>query len=86
MTIHIKPDVLRKIMDKHSVEIREVYEVFERKFILTRVKGNRYRVIGQTMAGRYLTIFMDKETGHYEIVTARDSTESEKKFYRKEIR
>jgi len=68
------------------VDIEEVYEVFEGKFVLTRVKGNRYRVIGQTAAGRYLTIFMDKAGRDFEIVTARDSTDSEKGFYKRETR
>lgn len=68
------------------MDIEEVYEVFEGKFVLTRVKGNRYRVIGQTAAGRYLTIFMDKAGRDFEIVTARDSTDSEKGFYKRETR
>ncbi|RLI88953.1 MAG: BrnT family toxin [Archaeoglobales archaeon] len=84
--LRIKPEILTKIRDKHAVDIEEVYEVFEGKFVLTRVKGNRYRVIGQTTAGRYLTIFMDKIGKDFEIVTARNSTDSEKRFYKKEIR
>ena len=86
MAIIIKPEILSKIRDKHAVDIEEIYEVFESKFILTRVKGNRYRVIGKTATGRYLTIFMDKVREGFEIVTARDSTDSEKRFYRKETR
>lgn len=82
--IKIKPEILAKIRDKHAVDIEEVYEVFESKFVLTRVKGNRYRVIGKTAAGRFLTIFLDKVGKDFEIVTARDSTDSEKRFYRKE--
>ena len=82
--IKIKPEILAKIRDKHAVDVEEVYEVFEGKFVLTRVRGNRYRVIGKTAAGRFLTIFMDKVGRDFEIVTARDSTDSEKRFYRKE--
>ncbi len=84
--IKIKPEILTKIRDKHAVDIEEVYEVFEGRFILTKVKGNRYRVIGKTAAGRFLTIFMDRIGKDLEIVTARDSTDSEKRFYRKEVK
>ena len=86
MPIRIKPAILSKIREKHAVDIEEVYEVFESKFVFTRVKDNRYRVIGQTAAGRYLTIFMDKTGEDFEIVTARDSTDAEKRFYKKETR
>ena len=86
MAIKIKPEVLTKIRDKHAVDIEEVYEVFEAKITFTKEKGNRYRIIGKTAAGRYLTIFMDKVGKDFEIVTARDSSDSEKRFYRKQTR
>ncbi len=65
--IKIKPEILAKIRDKHAVDIEEVYEVFEGRFILTRVRGNRYRAIGKTATGRFLTIFMDKIGKDFEI-------------------
>jgi len=86
LPIKIKPEILAKIRDKHAVDIEEVYEVFEGRFIFTRVKKNRYRVIGKTITGRYLTIFLDKVGVDLEVVTARDSTDSEKRFYKKETR
>ena len=50
-----------------------------------RVIGNRYRIIGKTVGGRFLTIFVDKKGQIYELVTARDSTDSEKRLYKKKI-
>lgn len=38
-------------------------------------------MVGKTIPGRFLTIYLDKVTNDYEIVTARDSSESEKRFY-----
>lgn len=38
-------------------------------------------MIGKTIPGRFLTIYLGKVRNDYEIVTARDSDDSEKRFY-----
>ncbi len=76
MRLVVKHHIALKIAKKHGVAVAEV---LEGKFLYMRVKGNRYRIIGKTVGGRYLTIFVDKKGQIYELVTARDSTDSEKK-------
>ncbi len=85
MRLIIKHHIASKIESKHNVTVKEVFEVLEGVFLYTRVKGNRYRIIGKTFAGRFLTLFVDKKGQIYELVTARDSTDAEKRLYRKEM-
>ena len=85
MRLVVKHHIAMKIAKKHGVAVAEVFEVLEGNFLYKRVKGNRYRIIGKTLGGRFLTIFVDKEGQIYELVTARDSTDSEKRLYKKKI-
>jgi uncharacterized DUF497 family protein len=83
---------LRKIVDKlafkHRVETYEVEEVLigKPKFRFVE-KGEResedvYMALGQTEAGRYLTIlFIHKTTREALILSARDMAEKERKLY-----
>jgi len=43
-------------------------------------------VIGKTRSGRFLTLIIDKKEDIYELVTARDSTDSETRLYKKKIK
>ncbi len=85
MRLVVKHHIAMKIAKKHGVAVAEVFEVLEGNFLYMRVKGNRYRIIGKTLGGRFLTIFVDKKGQIYELVTARDSTDSEKRLYKKKI-
>ena len=67
---------------KHGVKVNEILEVFEGKIYTKKVDKDRYCIIGRTVAGRFLTIFVDKKGKLLEVVTARDSTDSEKRLYR----
>ena len=69
---------------RHNVEPEEVEEVCRRKNLFNKWKNKTYRVIGQTEEGRYLTIFLASriEQSYYP-VTVRDSTEKEKKAFRR---
>ena len=80
---HIKPHILRKIIDRHSIEAYEIYEVLEGRFIFTRVDKERYKVIGKSYGGRFLTMFLDKKRDSFELVTARESEDSGKRFYKR---
>lgn len=69
---------------KHNVEPEEVEEACKSKNLFNKWKNKTYRVIGQTEDGRYLTIFLAPRIGQsYYPVTARDSTEKEKKAFRR---
>jgi len=72
---------------KHNVRIREVGEVIKNRPLIKRIGGKNWMVIGQTDSGRYLTIYLF-QIGRkvFRLKTARDSTDSEKRFYRKHRR
>lgn len=77
-----------KLAFKHHVEIHEVEEVLTGKPKFRFVeKGERedenvYMALGQTEAGRYLTVlFIYKKTREALILSARDMAEKEKKIY-----
>ena len=87
MHFRIKPHILRKIREKHNIEVYEIYEVLEGRFLFTRVGKERYRIIGRCYGGRPLTMHLDKDKrkDRFELVTARESDDSEKRFYKREI-
>ena len=81
-------DVVEKLAIKHHVGADEVEEVLDNspKFYFVE-KGDRegedvYMVLGQTFAGRYLTIlFVFKRTGEALILSARDMADKERRRY-----
>ena len=80
--------VIDKLAFKHRVETFEVEELFNGKPKFRFVeKGERegenvYLALGQTDAGRYLTVlFIHKKTKDALILSARDMAEKEKKMY-----
>lgn len=85
MRLEIKHNTALRMEKEHNITVSEVFEVLEGAFLYKRIKGNRYRIIGKTMAGRILMLLIDKKDLAYELVTAKDSTDSEKRLYKKEI-
>ena len=84
-------DIIEKINRKHNVTQEEVMEVLNNKPSFRWVeKGHRkgedvYAALGQTNEGRYLIVFfVYKGKGKALIVTARDMTKSERRFYEQE--
>jgi len=83
--------VVDKLQWKHQVSPREVEEVLLRNpYIVFKEKGRRnvqenvYVAFGTTESGRYLFIlFILKVTKEALILTARDMTGSERKYYEK---
>ena len=77
-----------KLEQKHSVESLEVEAVFDRHVLIKRVeKGHRpdedvYAAYGQTEAGRYLVVFfVYKQDKRALIISARDMTPTERRYY-----
>jgi len=70
---------------RHDVEPDEVEEVCDDpSHLARRAKGNRYRLYGQTRAGRYLLIVLEQLHGSlYKPITARDMTPDEKHNFRR---
>jgi len=84
-------DVVDKLDRKHQVTTSEVEEVLSGKpKIYFKEKGRRdleenlYVALGKTASGRYLfVLFILKSHKRALIITARDMTISEKKYYEK---
>ena len=83
-------DIVNKLAIKHHVETYEVEQVLNGKPKFRFVeKGERkgenvYMALGQTNAGRYLTVhFIYKKTKEALILSARDMARKERKQYGK---
>jgi uncharacterized DUF497 family protein len=67
----------------HGVTVDEAREVAFGDHFARRVREDRYRLIGQTFSGRYLTVFVaSRGSGIFGLVTARDATDEERRAYR----
>jgi len=82
--------IVDKIQQKHNVSQEEVREVFKNrpKFLFKekgKVEGeNLYNALGQTNSGRYLSVFfIYKKDRSALIISAREMTKSERRFYEK---
>ena len=81
-------EIVEKLEVKHQVVSEEVEQVFSNQPRVKRMnKGHYrgedvYRALGQTDAGRYLTVFfVHKLTHEALILSARDMDEKERKSY-----
>jgi uncharacterized DUF497 family protein len=72
---------------RHGIVPREVRAVcLSNQSLGVRIRRGRYRIIGQTDEGRYLTVYLDVEDlemASYYVVTARDATPSERRRLRR---
>jgi len=81
-------DIVEKLEAKHQVVPEEVEQVFSNQPRVKRMnKGHYrgedvYRALGQTDAGRYLTVFFIHKLTHEALVlSARDMDDQERKNY-----
>ncbi len=82
------PDIADKVAVKHGLTQDEVEEVFFNRPLFRFVERglrpgeNVYAALGQTDAGRYVTVFFIHKPGHLAlIVTARDMDAKERRRY-----
>jgi uncharacterized DUF497 family protein len=69
---------------RHGVEPEEVDEVVFGRPIVARSRKETYRLIGQTGAGRLLTVILaPRGAGVFAVVTARDATGAERRAFRR---
>lgn len=69
---------------EHEVDPEEVWEVCIGHHWARREGKRRFRVYGQTKAGRYLFVVLERISGDKFIpITARDMTEGEKRQFRR---
>jgi uncharacterized protein len=81
-------DIADKLKWKHNVDEYEVIEVLNNRPLFRFIeKGNRkdenvYAALGRTDSGRYLTVcFVFKKTKQALIISAKDMTKQERKWY-----
>ena len=67
---------------RHHVTVEEVEEVLSANPFVRKVRQGYLRLIGQTDAGRYLTVFVAPREGQvYGLASARDATVAERRTY-----
>jgi uncharacterized DUF497 family protein len=83
--LYWKDHIVEKIIAEHGVNPEEVEEVIlEDEPEVVRHGGDRYLIQGQTVAGRYLFIVLERESKRiYVPITARDMSEREKQAFKK---
>ncbi len=74
--------VIEKIIERHSVWPDEVEEAFfNRPYKLRRVESGKYQLFGRSEDGRYLFIVFAWRGRQIKVITARDMTHSERRFF-----
>lgn len=83
-------DIVDKIETKHGITVSEVESVFTGKPAFSKVEKGKikgedlYRALGQSRAGRYLSVFFIYKHIHEAlIISARDMAAKEKRYYAK---
>ena len=67
---------------RHGVQLEEVEEEMVGRPLFLRAREGRYSAIGQTDAGRYLTVFLaPRGQSVFSLITARDADRSERRKY-----
>jgi uncharacterized DUF497 family protein len=74
--------VIEKILDKHGVSPAEVEAAFSTiPYKVLRAPENKYRLYARSSNGRYLFIVFAWEGNLVKIISARDMTLKERRFY-----
>ena len=82
----VEPDREEHIA-RHHVSVAEAEQVVSSNVFIRRARQGYLRLIGQTEAGRHLTIFVaPRGGGVYALVTARDATQAERRLYQRHRR
>jgi len=73
---------------KHNVKIKDVVKSLSNDYLLRKIKDRNWVAIAKhPESGRYLTIFLYQiRKLEFRIKTVRDSTDAEKRLYKKHIK
>lgn len=84
-SLEIDDHILEKIEAKHGVTLVEVEEAcLSDERHVRKSREGLYKFFGRTAAGRYvLAVLVNKGSGNWKIVTAREMTDNEKRLYSK---
>ena len=71
---------------RHGITPEEVEEVFAQRYVLLKAKYGRYNALGRTLSGRYLSVIFEyKRGGIVRVITARDMTRKEIRYFRRRL-
>ena len=74
--------VAEKIVAKHDVYPEEVEEAFfNSPYKVRHIEKEKYMLLGRSTEGRYLAIIFVWEGREVKVITARDMTDAERRFY-----
>jgi hypothetical protein len=84
-SLEIDDHILHKVETKHGITFNEVEEACSSdKRHVRRGREGLYKLFSQTDAGRYiLVVLVNLRRGKWKIATAREMTNSERRFYSK---
>ncbi len=69
---------------RHEVSPEEAEDVFDHDPVFRKGRSGFHTVYGRTGAGRYLFVVYVRKPGAIRIITARDMTLTEKRYYRRQ--
>ena len=86
MTFHIEGFVwldwvVEKLEAKHGVDPAEVEEAFFNEFRVRRGEEGKFRLYGRSDAGRYLFVVFAWQGKNVRVISARDMTASERRYF-----
>lgn len=74
--------VVDKIIAKHGVYPDEVEEVFfGSAYKIRRVEAGKFQLFGRSGNGRYLLVIFSWQSNFVRVISARDMTSNERRFY-----
>src|SRR5690349_13269740 len=74
--------VIEKIWVKHGVTLEEVEEAFYNPpYRVLQAQEGKYRFYGCAESGRYLFVVFVRQGRQVRVITARDMTDAERRFY-----
>jgi len=74
--------VVEKLVEKHGVAPEEVEGAFfNPPYKVRRVESGKYQLFGRSGRGRYLFIVFVWEGQQVKVITARDMTNAERRFF-----
>lgn len=77
----------REHIARHRVSVEEVEDIVYGRHYAIRTKQGRYRLIGQTVDGRYLVVILEhSDYDWFDPITARDAAQNERKLYIKKVK
>ncbi len=83
LKILLRQGAVEHFTSKHPVTKEELEGILDKPKYVKRISKNRFKFLGRSKSGRYLTIILENKGLFYEIITVRPSEKDEKALYQK---